>query len=267
MALTVDIQTPYVPIGNKSETSADHKEKNINACRDLRSLCLVSKRIYSIAREALYRNILATELDTLCLLFRSFLENPKLGNYTKRMTFNIQHEGHYFCHRHVFSRANNQIDLRLVRAFAQHGLNLSAADASSRVADGDNPVEQLYRLQFKVLNCTSNIESLDINVHSCLSPRSFDLENRDLETVTEVLRSLWDETSPCLSRLKKLQLIGKEDFPQGRGVRFGFVALLCRRLLALPKLEQLSWLYPTGGWLDILPNRNGLQGEPHIVCH
>ncbi|KAL1870219.1 hypothetical protein Daus18300_005284 [Diaporthe australafricana] len=260
IALTVDIQTPYVPFGHKSETSAAHKEKNINACRNLRSLCLVSKRMYFVSREALYRNILATEADTLCLLFRSFLENPKLGTYIKRITFNIRHKGSYSCHRDAFFGANNQIDLRLIRVFAQHGLEqcTRAAEGNSKKFALDNPVEILYKLQFKILSCTSNLEWLDINVH----PHSFGyglLEDVYSAAVTEVLRSLWDETSPCLSRLKNLHLIGKELSSRGRRIRNGFVALLCRRFLALPKLEQLSWFYPLDGWLDILPNRKRLD--------
>lgn len=89
--LAVSIDLPYEVSRPNLTTFKSRKQEYANARRDLRSLCMVSKRMAPNAQKALYRNILITDANTLILLYRTFLEKPELGIYVKRMSLNIDH--------------------------------------------------------------------------------------------------------------------------------------------------------------------------------
>ncbi|KUI54498.1 hypothetical protein VP1G_01909 [Cytospora mali] len=55
----------------------------------MQKLCLVSRKVGSAAQRTLYKNILIHNQRTLVYLYRSMLERPELGTYTKRVTFDI----------------------------------------------------------------------------------------------------------------------------------------------------------------------------------
>lgn len=279
--LTVDIHAPYVPYGSEERT-LPVRDEHINPRRDLMSLCLVSRRMRFIAQKALYRNIFITDADTLVLLYRSFLENLGknrvlgnriLGNYVKQMSLNISHTGDLTDVDNVRVYESAKIDLGPILTNdggLNHGLgeHLTAAAEDNRIAPCKIPIAILYTLQFKVLGCTRNLESLDLNVHPQYTPGStyerYNMDDTHSEVVSEVLHSMWwEETSLCLMSLKKLHLIRAENPPWA--ARSNFVALICRCFLTLPKLEQLIWFNHSSGWLDELPRRM-VSGKPWTIC-
>lgn len=256
--MAMDTKVPYVVSGFNSvtKTTAAHKNEDASARRDLTSLCMTSKRIAPNAQKALYRNILIEDVGNLILLYRAFLGNPKLGIYVKRMSLNILHRGECpISPRVVFDI--DPIDLRPLLPFAQHGLeeHLTAAGSGSRITSLETAIEILYTLQLRVLNRTSNLHSLDLNVQpQYLMPLvtrvSIPDVNAAYETaVKRALRSLWKNISPSLSRLKTLLLIGEER-SYTRGDRSDFVASICKCFLTLPKLEQLVWYDHAKSWFD-----------------
>ncbi|KAI3395601.1 hypothetical protein diail_1039 [Diaporthe ilicicola] len=264
-ALTVDPQAPYRPFGPKCRTAADRKEQDDHARRHLGSLCLVSKQMYSSAREALYRNILMTDANSLILLYRTFLESPELSSYVKQMSLNILQESEYLLWEGEDINTDNQINLTPLLSCARSGLEKyrKSADAVGRMQLGEQNlvdlVELLYDLQFRVMSHTNNLESLNFNVHpySLKQPIHgiYDVDKFYLEAVSKVLSFLWGETAPCLSRLKQLQLIGSADATHGLRARSDFVALLFGRFLTLPKLECFTWYCYVDGWWDVLSDQ------------
>lgn len=178
--MTVDTNVPYVVSRPELSTSAKRKQEDANARQDLISLCMVSKRMASNLQKALYQNVLITHANTLILLYRTFLENPELGVYVKRMSLNIDHGSEHIdlflgFPRHLFDSNpyfsnGSPIDLSplLSQACAQRGLGEHFTEAVSRHAYSKIPVEMFFTLQFRVLSHTSNLESLDFNVHPLL---------------------------------------------------------------------------------------------------
>lgn len=272
LKLTVDIHAPYVPYGSSKRTLS-RREEDTNPRRDLLNLCLVSRRIRYIAQEALYRNIFIADADTLVLLYRTFLADRILGTHVKQMSLNICHTGDLTDVDDFRVYQSADIDLGPILSSdggLNHGLgeHLTAAAEDNRIAPHKIPIAILYTLQFKVLGCTRNIESLDLNVHPQFTLSStYDRHNMDdihLEVVSEVLHSMWwEETSLCLMSLKRLHLMGGED--PAWPARSNFVALICRCFLTLPKLEQLVWFNNSSGWFDGLPQRL-VSGKLWILC-
>lgn len=269
--LTVDIHAPYVPYGAGGRI-LPMREEDTNPRRDLINLCLVSRRMRCIAQEALYRNIFIADADTLVLLYRSFLEDRTLGSHVKQMSLNISHKGGLtdVDYGRAFESATIDLGPILSDGELNHGLgeHLTTAAEDDRIAPHKIPIAILYTLQFKVLGCTSNLESLDLNVHPQFTPGStyerYNMDETHLEVVSEVLHSMWwEETSICLMSLKRLFLIGGENATWG--ARSNFVALICRCFLTLPKLEQLVWLHHSSGWFEDLPKRV-VYGKPWILC-
>lgn len=257
--ITIDVNVPYVVSPSTFQTSATRKKEDASARRDLVSLCLVSKRMSSKARPALYRNILVDDPDTLVLLCRTFLEKPQFGIFVKRMSLNIcLGDKDYYCD---YGELRRSINL----SYAQNGFEeLWKTTRARDVREcSEITLERLYTLHFKVLSRTRNLESLDLNVQPQTEMRNFCMDTHSdyLEVVSRVLRSLWRETSPSLSRLKELQLIGKEEVCAYRGHRWGSVALICRCFLSLPELEQLVWFNHAYGWFDAFSRRT-VSGKP-----
>jgi hypothetical protein len=257
--LAVDIDAPYVVSRPTLSTSATRKQEDANARRDLIRLCMVSKRIASNAQKALYRNVLITNANTLILLYRTFLENPELGVYVKQMSPDI------FYGRLVPSARfpnRDPIDLSPLLSYTQHSLGeqLKAAAEGSGRASHKFPLELLFTLLFGVRSRTNNLESLDFNIHRFLSTARISAGPSEpvqfWEELGGVLCSLWEEISPCLSRLEKLQLLGnheprdKEPLPLARQ---RFAALIFRCFLTLPNLKQLIWHNHAHGRSDTLP--------------
>lgn len=261
--MTIDVNVPYTVSRSTFETPATRKEEDASARRDLVSLCLVSKRMVSNARPALYRNILVDDADTLVLLYRTFLEKPQLAIFVKRMSLNIWHYMEGLAGDGVWVYP---IDLRPIISHAQNGFEelLKTTHASSPYEMSEISLETLYTLHFRVLSRTRNLESLDFNVHPQKSYSVYS-DCMYLEVVGRVLRSQWEETSPCLSRLKQLQLIGRERMHPFWGLRWRFAALICRHFLSLPKLEQLAWFNHAHGWFDTFSRRT-VSGKPWSVC-
>ncbi|KAG6355639.1 hypothetical protein INS49_003601 [Diaporthe citri] len=255
--ITIDVNVPYVVSPSTFQTSATRKKEDASARRDLVSLCMVSKRMISKTRPALYRNILIDDLDTLILLYRTFLEKPQLGIFVKRMSLNICHGDKDY--NSDYGELCRSINLRPLLSYAQNGFEELRKTTHARRATEfyEIALERLYTLHFKVLSRTRNLESLDLNVHPQTEMRNICMDTQPiyLDVVGRVLRSLWRETSPCLSRLKELQLIGKEKACAYRGNRWGYAALICRCFLSLPELEQLVWFNHAHGWFDAFSRR------------
>lgn len=264
--MTIDVNVPYEVSPPTFQTSATRKKEDASARRDLVSLCLVSKRMISKARPTLYRNILIDEPDTLILLYRTLLEKPQLGIFVKRMSLNIFHGGKY--NSFEYRELCRSINLRPLLSYAQNGFEELWKTTHVRDAcEGyEITLERLYTLHFKVLSRTRNLESLDLNVEPQAELRSTLMDTRSIyfRVVSRVLRSLWRETSPSLSRLKELQLIGKETVCAHRSNRWGCVALICRCFLSLPELEQLVWLNHAYGWFDAFSRRT-VSGKPCVL--
>lgn len=262
-AMTIDVSVPYVVSRSTLQTPATRKNEDASARRDLRSLCMVSKRMVSKARPALYRNVLVNDAATLVLLYRTFLEKPQLGIFVKRMSLDICEsdepppaDGSRIRLR-VATGMPPEVDIEPL-SHAQHGFpdHLTMV-YTRRGTPYDNiavrsALEKLYTLQFKVLSRTSKLESLDWNLHpqSRNDDTHMHLHAIYTEAVHCVLRSLWNETSPCLSRLKELQLIGKEKYCAVQGSRAVFAALICRCFLTLPRLQQIVWFNHAHSWFD-----------------
>lgn len=283
--LTVDCDAPYVPYESSPWPTTDYSYDYDNMAESrqgLVSLCLVSRRMVEITQPALYRNVFIRDAKTLVLLYRSFLENPYLGSRVRHLNLNISHRGSWV---HVGGKdvyESNELDLspilywnvRLNQYELVHDLGayLTAPFTGSRLAPHKTPIEILYTLQFRVLRCTRNLDSLILNVHPHSIHRSLTAAQRltegqrahnmgrvHFEVVSGVLRSMWEDISPCLASLKKLCLMGKES-PYVR-VRSDFVSLIYRSFLTLPKLEQLIWFNHAAGWFDGMPNRV-VSGKP-----
>lgn len=236
---------------------------------------MVSKWMASEARPALYRNILINDAETLVFLYRTFLEKPQLGKLVKRMSLDICEpdepppaDGSRI-RRRVTTGMPPEVDLEPLLSHAQHGFadHLTMV-YTRRGTPYDNiavrpALEKLYTLQFRVLSRTSELESLDWNLHpqSRKDDTHMYLHAIYTEAVHRVLRSLWNETSPCLSRLKELQLIGKEYNCAVWGRRADFAALICRCFLTLPRLQQIDWFNHAHSWLDAF-SRLLMCGEP-----
>lgn len=257
LALAVDIHAPYV------SDEYPHKE-NINACRHLTNLCMVSKRISSNAQKALYRYILLADAGALVLFYRTLLENPKLGTYVKRIAFRVLSQDSWaYDDVHKFFQSN-PTELGALLSCAQHGLRQDwqfkgTNPGSSNAPDMsiDYVDEMILLLQFGVLGCTKNLELLDLHVqpieYLALKYGPFSRGDVLSNVATEFLHSLWQETSLSLSRLQCLCLIGYEV--NSIGLLSALVVFMCRCFLALPKLEQLVWVRHTDSWFDVLPNR------------
>lgn len=272
--MLVDIEVPCVDF----RTRRDHEDYNRDeflARQDLTSFCMASKRIAPSAQKALYRNILIADVDTLILLYRTFLRNPKLGIYVNRMSFNIYHKCRYSEYLPDDGFESDPIDLRPLLSCTQHGLgeHLTAVGSGSEVTGLEIVLEMLYTLQFRVLNCTTNLRSLDLNVHPQLfenPPILIDdlydgyMDAAYAAPVSRVLCSQWKYALPSLLRLKRLQLIGNErSFRTGE--RSDFVASICKRFLTLPKLEQLVWFDHAEGWFDTFAPST-MHGKSYVLC-
>lgn len=260
-AMTIDVSVPYVVSRSTLQTPATRKKEDASARRDLRSLCMVSKRMVSKARPALYRNILVNDAETLVLLYRTFLEKPQLGIFVKRMSLDICEsaeplpvDGHYVPIK-ILGGLVPAVDIRPLLSYAQHGFgdHLAVDYVRGLHAYNEISLERLYTLQVRVLGRTNGLESLDWNLHpqskndNTLSVHSTPMF---MTVVDRVLGSLWNEISPRLSRLKELQLIGKEQNYAFMGLRVRFAALICRYFLTLPRLQQIAWFNHAHGWFD-----------------
>lgn len=258
-AMTIDVSVPYVVSRSTLQTPATRKKEDASARRDLRSLCMVSKRMVSKARPALYRNILVKDAGTLVLLYRTFLEKPQLGIFVKRMSLDICESAEALpvdgpgVPIIILGGLVPAVDTSPPLSYAQHGFGDHLAVDYVRGFDAYNEIslERLYILQFGVLCRTNGLESLDWNLHP-QSKNDNTHSNPILETVVNrVLGSLWNEISPRLSRLKELQLIGKEqNCAAFMGLRVQFAALICRYFLTLPRLQQIVWFNHAHGWFD-----------------
>lgn len=269
MAMAVDIHKPYVPYDNHPNPPTIEGDK----CRQgLLNLCLVSKHMHNVAQEALYKNILIPDANTLVLLYRSFLENPDLGIHVKQMSLSILNDGDSagFGDGQVYQSA--EIDLVPILDWndelGQYELpydlrkHLATPFAGSRLAPHKTSIQLLYVLQFRVLSHTRNLNSLDLCVHPQYTPNdTYELYNMDdiyLEIANGVLSSMWEDISRCLANLKKLRLTGRE-YP----LRSDFMGLMCRCFLALPELDQLIWFNDAPGWFNGMSNM-GLSGRPEL---
>lgn len=261
--VTIDVNEPYVVSRSTLQTPATRMEQDASARRDLTSLCRVSRRMVSKARPALYRNILIDNVDTLVLLCWTFLKKPQLGIFVKRLSLNIRPGGKYSVDKGQSLRC---IDITPLLEFAHHGFteHLTVDHGSGPTRTYEIHLGRLYTLQLRVLGFTKHLESLDINLHHQPDLSFVDTERVDLEVARGVLRPLWKETSPSLSRLRELQLIGKEKYCARWGHRWRFAALVCRSFLNLPNLEQLVWFNHAHGWFDF--SRRIASGKHLLPC-
>lgn len=268
--LAISIDLPYEVSRPDLTTFKSHKQECADACRDLRSLCMVSKRMVPNAQKALYRNVLITNANTLILLYRTFLENPGLGIYVKRMSLNIYH-GRFeqtFPHPELdappYTSEDYPIDLNPFLSCAQHGLGEHFTELVEESWQGIYmiPAEIFFTMQFRVLGHTSNLESLDVNIQPWLpfirTYNQMEMNEESWEEVGAVISSLWEEVLPCLSGVKKLQLIGDYEPIEigGESIAMAgqlFSTRLCRLFLKLPNLEQLVWINYTWQWFSTLP--------------
>lgn len=270
MKMAVDIHKPYMPYESHPNPSTIEGDECLQG---LVNLCLVSKRMHDVAKEALYRNILIPDANTLVLLYRSFLENPALGIHVKQISLIILNNGDWtaFGDGQIFQSA--EIDLGPILEWndelGQHELpydlrkHMGTPFAGSRLAPHKTYIELLYVLQFRVLGHTRNLDSLDLCVHPQYTPdETYQLYSMDdiySEVVNGVLRLMWEEVSRCLANLKKLRLTGRE-YP----LRSDFMGLMCRCFLALPKLDQLIWFNDAPGWFDGMSGMM-LSGKPWLL--
>lgn len=262
--ITIDVNEPYVVSRSTLQTQAARMEQDASARRDLTSLCRVSKRMVSKARPALYRNILIDNANTLVLLYRTFLKKPQLGIFIKRLSLNIRPGGKSSVDK---GQSLCCIDITPLLEFAHHGFPEHLTVDHGRGPTGTYEIflERLYTLQLRVLRFTKHLESLDISLHHQPDLSFVDTERVDLKVARAVLRPLWKETSPCLSRLRELHLIGKEKYCARWGHRWWFAALICRYFLKLPNLEKLVWFNHAHGWFDAFSPRLGF-GKHCMFC-
>lgn len=266
--LAIGIDVPYNRASLK--TSAGCKHERRNALRDLRRLCMVSKSIIFNAQKALYRNILITNPNTLILLYRTFLENPELGIYVKRMSLDIDRGRpdipfpQPVWDHHKLVCYGYTIHLNPLLSCAQHGLGEHFPEIVKEGWPKSSviPAEIFYTIQFRVLGHTSNLESLDVHIHPFLplvkSYNQQEMKEQHWEELGAVICSLWEEVLPCLSRVKKLQLTGNHrPLDEGAGsiatARQLFSTRICRLFLKLPNLEQLVWINCTRALFNTHP--------------
>lgn len=118
--MTVDPSEPYVLERSTLRPSATREEQDASARRDLASLCLVSKRMASEVRPALYQNLLIRDSDTLVHLYRTFLEKPHFGIFVKRMTLDVCHGREDRGGNFVYGLIPN-VYLSPILSYPQHG--------------------------------------------------------------------------------------------------------------------------------------------------
>lgn len=244
--LTLGIHEGYP---GESDT-ASHLKRGVDARRNLGNLCLVSRKIYSAVQRALYRDVIIRKPRNLVYLYRSMLENPKLGDLIKRVSFDVYCPG--------------WIDLTPLHGYKENGFDEYWTERSLSVrvqALGIRPTSAmllaklLLTLYIKVLSCTPSLVSLDLVIPAEYSPSSEALGDfLPSVSVDRTSRSMWDGVSlPRLPRLETLRLMGSgiTRYPSM------LVERLCEAFLAGPQARRMIWSGDDETWFKVMSKHLG----------
>lgn len=219
-----------------------------NDISKLFTLCLVSKRLESVVRPAIFRNVTIRRSADLIRLLRALLENRTLGGHIRRLTLSttfLRHEEGY-----------ERLDLQLLK-----GLDPdfdSAQPRGSAVLPSREENQVRINLYLKVLNKAPNVVEVTMNTPSWVV-RSWDAERISPYGIASVMANnhvTLPQTS--LARmpdtLKVLTIEGQHEGLM-EGVPRQFSKLWTQETTQASKLEKMVWLMANTTWFYSLPSR------------
>lgn len=228
------------PVGSVIKYTKDYQ-----ACRaNLRSLCLVSKRMDVFARPVLYRDLRLYSYERAARLSATLLTSPTLTSYVKSILFSPPQR---FRDRpeHII----RLVDLRPLRFLQDPDIAYwTRGGTEDKVRMSQCTVEELiYNLIFKVLSRTPALEALYLKLHSdggrpiaeCL--RRLGVDDQFMQQVDLQRRLLVDfckgSSRPNLPNLKTVGVLGTEGTWSGYRL---FVELF-RSFFRSPNLQEVHW--------------------------
>ncbi|KUI63628.1 hypothetical protein VM1G_10208 [Cytospora mali] len=236
-SLGLDINEPYRTLYEQFFHAEDKWAREA-----MQKLCLVSRKVGSAAQRALYKDIYVHNQRTLVYLYRSMLERPELGTYTKRVTFDIILG--YFA------------DLTPLHLCKGSGFDeLWTKQPIEELGNMELNTQLLSVLYFKLLRCTPNLSILESIVLP--PPRYKDIGIVSATFMQENSTRPWDDICnwfPYLPKLEILHLMGGEI----EGNSLDFVARLCKAFLTLPRVRKMIWSWDDEIWFQNM----GYNGNP-----
>lgn len=253
-----------------------HTYKQIQ--KDLWSVCLVSKQMEPVARQYLYRAVMVNNVDVLVYLVRTLSENWALGQYVRRIVFDVPFafEDLHYRRPNVAVLESAQRFSRICKVaveasdFARYQQELLSAQGIS-VSRGRNILyptfnkwawrrecDILGELHFEILLRSSNLESLCFGTIS----QSFYPYIALFSQIEPAIDGNWGyrKVPEFMSKLQKLQLLGdSRDGP--------FSTTFVRGLLAIPSLQTLEFFYDNGAWFRLDPDQEFQSRGKYILTY
>lgn len=199
-------------------------EANRAAHRNMRSLCLTSKRVDRVARPLLFQNITITSPTSLLMLYESLQESPQLGCHVKQLSFEIL-LGHVSPCDFLPLRSSRSANLLL--GWDEETRPTSSLEKSSRRNDEDYSTyccdQILSNCYFEIVRRTPRIHRLVLRVQA----RDL-LSNKDKNIVfypefmcrsffkkveSATNQSITGDDTEFLPELNTLQILGDPEDP------------------------------------------------------
>lgn len=240
--LRMVIKDYHVAFVQDVQTLSDPKTQSAieEAYRDLRSLCLVSKTLDDIICPIFLENVIVFRSTNLAALYRTLLENERLGDYVRHIVFYTYTRSYYF-------QGKTESYRRLPLGFLD-GLDADFDPWQDmwRLEIYRHPPlglqsELIFSIYLKVLGRTRNVETVAINTL---------MEGGEITPPKQGRPLLPSPKVPPFSRLKTVRLIGKTRNLQG-GYRRDLGSLV---LDGQPSLERLVWLNDYQTWFKSFPS-------------
>lgn len=239
--------------------------------KDLRNVCLVSKRLEAIARAHLYCTVIVSNVDVLVYFLRTLDENHGLGQLVKRLVMEVpfsSNEAHYRKpnaavlgsrpnYSEICETAADASDVTKYEEYAEFHRAAAVEDPSwyeGRIPGGlledwasDKENEVIGMMHFEVLFRTSNLESFALRLRNNAATFAY-------SSFTDPLVSALgpnNQVAPpnmLLTRVKEVQLLADCG---GRQSPYSFSYM--KPFLDLPYLRTIKSFHDNGHWLRIEP--------------
>ncbi|KUI68482.1 hypothetical protein VM1G_04665 [Cytospora mali] len=217
----------------------------------LRNLCLVSHQFDGNFRPFLFKAPVVSDSGVLLRLYRTLVEKPALGQYVKRLVYEVAIDSED--PRHVKLNHNILSATQFFNAMqAWHSSNHTSMEYLEH--------ELTCSLYFAILETTTNLEWLSLNIQS---RRIKSKSQSHLELYSNSFYPLARQVSaasncstdgrPFLPKLKSLSLLGNNSRPS----LAAFPAGILDHFLQLSSLEELICFRDNGRWHDLLLRNGG----------
>lgn len=234
--------------------------------RDLRNVCLVSKRLETVARAHLYYTVIVSNANVLVYLLRTLDENYSLGQHVKRLVMEVpfsSREAHYQKpnaavlnsrpnYSKVCKRAAEASDVTKYEKYVESQRAAAVKNPSwyeGRIPGGQledwalkKENEVIGMMHFELLLRTSNLESFAFRLSN--NAGLFDY-NSFTNPLAGALRPEYPVAPPnmlpALTRVKEVQLLADCG---GHQSPYSFI--LMKSFLALPCLRTLKSFHDDG---------------------